>query len=286
MPPDERGAAPKIRRAPAALCILAVAAASLCAATTAWTQEHEKTADAARTRSKADSKTGLRFVRIPGGRFHFGCEPADAHCFADEKPGRDVSVRAFWLAQTDVTVAMWSRCVAAGVCAPPNTGGSCNWQVAGRDRHPVNCITWQQARTFCEWIGARLPTEQEWEFAAKGGEHRVYPWGDEPVSGTRANYCDAKCHDAHPDWTWTDRSQDDGWASTSPVGSFPAGASRQGLLDLVGNAAQWTSTDGAEGTKQAKGGGWDLYPRYLRNSGHVRLNPARWFDNVTVRCAQ
>ena len=236
--------------------------------------------------NRIEPKTGIELVRIPGGRFHRGCEPTDSHCFDDERPGADVTVGPFFLGKTDTTIAMYEKCVAAGACTPPATGGSCNWKVAGREKHPVNCIDWRQANAFCAWIGGRLPSVDEWEYAAKGGEGRIYPWGNQPVTAARANFCEARCFQLHVDWTWTDRSQDDGWASTAPVGSYPAGASKHGLLDMAGNASQWTSSDGPPGTKEARGGAWDLYPRYLRTSTRIKLRPAGWFDNVTVRCAQ
>ena len=228
----------------------------------------------------------MELVHIAGGPHHHGCEPADLHCFDDERPARKVTVKDFWLARTDATVEAWTKCMAAGACTAPQTGGSCNWKVAGRDQHPVNCIDWNQARAFCQWVGLRLPTAEEWEYAAKGGEPRVHPWGHGEVTAQRANFCEKRCFELHIDWTWTDRSQDDGWQSTSPVGTYPAGASRHGLLDMAGNAAQWTASDYSPGFKEVRGGGWDQYPRYLRSSTRVKHLPTQWFDNVTVRCAQ
>ena len=233
-----------------------------------------------------EPRTRLEFVYIRGGDFNFGCEPQDTHCFADEKPARRVEVASFWAGRTDTTVAAYSACVQAGACRAPAAGGDCNWNVAGREKHPINCIDWSQAKVFCEWIGMRLPTADEWEFAAKGGQSRIYAWGDEPVTAKRANYCDNQCHLAHVDWTWTDPNQDDGWAATSPVGSYPAGQSRHGLLDMAGNTSQWTSSDYDGKSKQARGGGWDIYPRYLRASVRIPLRASDWFDNVSVRCVK
>ena len=236
--------------------------------------------------TRVEPKTGMEFVRIPGGKSVHGCEASDTHCFDGEKPVRQVAVGSFWMAKTDATLAMYEKCVASGTCSAPITGGSCNWKVAGREQHPINCITWTQAKTFCDWAGSRLPTADEWEHAAKGGEGRMFPWGHDPVTATRANFCEKRCFQLHIDWTWTDRTIDDGWESTSPVGSYPQGASKHGLLDMAGNAQQWTSTDAPLGTKEARGGAWDVYPRYLRSSARVELLPTGWFDNVTVRCAQ
>jgi formylglycine-generating enzyme required for sulfatase activity len=173
-----------------------------------------------------------------------------------------------------------------GNCGPSDLGGSCTARRIDRQDHPANCVSWYQAELFCAWAGARLPTVQEWEFAAKGREGRVYPWGNQKPDATRANYCDVQCGKLHPDWMWPDKTIDDGWAATAPVGKFPAGASRDGLLDLVGNAAQWTTTQTTLPARQVRGGGWDLYARYLRNSVHTSLPPSHWFDNVTIRCAR
>ena len=131
-----------------------------------------------------------------------------------------------------------------------------------------------------------MPSVIEWEYAAKGGEGRIYPWGDAVLDQTRANYCDKRCLELHPDWMWPDKNADDGWNSTSPVGLFPAGASNQGLLVMVGNAAQWTSTAVSLASRNVRGGGWDLRARYLRNSARTALPPSHWFDNVTIRCAR
>ena len=233
-----------------------------------------------------DAATGIRYVWFPAGKFHFGCEARDNACFADEKPGTEEAVDGFWFAERDVTAEGYQRCVDAGVCGAANVGGSCNARAPTRQQHPANCLSWYQAELFCRWAGARLPSAIEWEYAAKGGEGRIFPWGDADVDATRLNYCDKRCGELHPDWMWPDKLQDDGWNSTSPVGSFPAGASKQGLLDLVGNAAQWTTAVAGLPARQVRGGGWDLYARYLRNTSRTTLPPSHWFDNVTVRCAR
>jgi formylglycine-generating enzyme required for sulfatase activity len=226
------------------------------------------------------------YIWIPGGPFHFGCEAKDTACFADEKPGQDVTIAGFWLAEKDATAADYQRCVDSGECGAADLGGSCNARVADRQDHPINCVSAWQAEVYCASIHARLPSAVEWESAAKGGEGRIYPWGDAVLDQTRANYCDKRCLELHPDWMWPDKNADDGWNSTSPVGLFPAGASKQGLLDMVGNAAQWTASAATLPSRDVRGGGWDLYARYLRNSARTALPPSHWFDNVTIRCAR
>ena len=127
---------------------------------------------------RVEPKSGLTFVHLPGGKFHFGCELQDSDCEKDEGPTRLATVSPFWLGKTETTVAAYAKCVAAGACsAPQSSSVSCNgdWKA----NHPINCIDWNQASRFCEWIGGRLPTATEWEYAAKGGSSRIYPWGDE-----------------------------------------------------------------------------------------------------------
>ena len=237
--------------------------------------------------SRVDSKSGLAFVHIPGGAFHFGCEPQDSACDDDEKPGREVAVGSFWLGKTDVTVAAYQQCIAAGACEDIPTDDAqhrCNLK-NGRLDHPINCIDWKQAQSFCGWIGGRLPTEEEWEFAAKGGSSRVYPWGDSPLDATRANVCDRQCRLADPTFTWADSTLDDGFGATSPVGSFSAGASRWGLLDMTGNVWQWTaSAYGETASKVQRGGAWSDLPRHARASDRYRNDPALRIPSIGVRC--
>lgn len=190
----------------------------------------------------------------------------------------------FWLAKTDVTVAAYERCVNAGACNKPNTDKeTCNY---GRRRdHPVNCVDWNQANAFCSWIGGRLPSAEEWEYAAKSGESRIFPWGNEPVSAQRANFCDRRCHQANPDFKYFDDSMDDGYAATSPVNAFPAGATKWGLLDMAGNVWNWTASDYDAKTKELRGGGWNVRPQALRASNRGwGDDPSYRDDHIGFRC--
>ena len=99
---------------------------------------------------------------------------------ADERPVHRVSVKAFKIAQSEVTVAQYRACVEAGVCTRPKTGGACTWGKNGRDQHPINCVSWGQARTFSRWVGGDLPTEAQWEYAARGGDRYEYAGSDNP----------------------------------------------------------------------------------------------------------
>jgi formylglycine-generating enzyme required for sulfatase activity len=138
-----------------------------------------------------------------------------------------------------VTVAAYRLCVRASACAPPIKHEGCNWEQRGRDDHPINCVDWAQANAYCAWMGKRLPTEEEWEYAARGREGRRYPWGDEAPGPTRVNVCDKECR------RMAERGRgqlppimfeaSDGWGSTAPVGSYPAGNSPFGVADMAGN---------------------------------------------------
>lgn len=140
-----------------------------------------------------------------------------------DKPVHRVSVESFWMDRTEVTVAAYRQCVDAGGCSVSGVSEQkeCNWPRSDRGSYPINCVDWSQASAFCQWAGKRLPTEPEWEYAARGGdEGRVFPWGSSPDE-RRA------CVNA---------------ADTCPVGSFPSGASKDGLQDMAGNVWEWTAT--------------------------------------------
>ncbi len=172
---------------------------------------------------------GSRMIQIPTGCFRMGMEAQDP----DEVPVHKVCLSSYWMDRTEVSVAQYAKCVRAGRCDTPTAFSTsekwrtkCTWRAAGREQHPVNCLTWHKARAYCSWAGKRLPTEAEWEYAARGSDGRVFPWGskqpscDLAVMGNRAGL---GC----------------GRNTTWPVGSKPAGASAFGLLDMAGNVWEW-----------------------------------------------
>jgi formylglycine-generating enzyme required for sulfatase activity len=236
-------------------------------------------------RVRTEPKSGLEVVALPGGTFHFGCEPQDGDCSDDERPGRQVSVGAMSMGKTEVTVEAYGRCVTAGACATPASGGACNWGVAGRERHPINCVDWAQSSAFCQWMGGRLPTAEEWEYAAKGGESRVFPWGDDPVTDRRANFADIQYKKKYPR-SFDIPGQDDGWIESAPVGTYPEGATVQGLLDMVGNVIEWTGSEYQPGLMEARGGGWatDTVSRRLRPSYRTGKERTYWHPTYGFRC--
>jgi len=168
---------------------------------------------------------------VPGGTFAMGCDPADPDdflcgVFTWEQPPHDVTVSTFVMARTEVRRGDYQPCVDDGACAPFGAAAFCG----GTADHPVNCAAWQDAADYCAWAGRRLCTEAEWEYAARGSDGRPRPWGDAPADCTLAHLAAQPAPD-----------HGCGTGATAPVGSYPAGASPFGVLDLVGNVSEWTA---------------------------------------------
>ncbi|MBN1583608.1 MAG: formylglycine-generating enzyme family protein, partial [Anaerolineae bacterium] len=199
---------------------------------------------------------GMVMVYVPAGEFLMGSPNAGQDAQDDEKPQHTVYLDAFWIDQTEVTNAMFARFVSdtgyetgaqargwawvlVGTQWKEVTGA--DWQhpqgpitsIDGLDDHPVVQIGWDDANAYCQWAGRQLPTEAQWEKAARGTDGLVYPWGDS-FDGSKLNFCDANCF-----IDWQDADSDDGYARTAPVGSYPAGASPYGGLDMIGNVWEW-----------------------------------------------
>jgi formylglycine-generating enzyme required for sulfatase activity len=197
-------------------------------------------------------------VLIPAGEFTMG-SPAGSEGFDDERPLRRVYVSAFWIDRFEVTNQAYLRFVqATGHRAPANRKPSVTlWEqnrpLPGIERHPVVNVSWEDAVAYCHWQGKRLPTEAEWEKAARGTDGRRYPWGNDWdfKKANSASYWAGRTIEfasgAEWDAFWirgegAKISQEKGVKGevlTLPVGSFPEGASPYGLLDMAGNAAEW-----------------------------------------------
>ncbi|MBN1812622.1 MAG: SUMF1/EgtB/PvdO family nonheme iron enzyme [Anaerolineae bacterium] len=189
---------------------------------------------------------GMEMVYVPAGEFKMGtddegvdyaqqlCKQSRDDCepewFAHEQPAHTVALSGFWIDQTEVTNEQYQRCVKTRACEEPAGWGD---RELNAPDQPVVYISWFDAKAYCEWAGARMPTDAEWEYAARGPESWVFPWGDK-FDGARLNYCDARCESSYADGTF-----DDGYASTAPVGGYSAGASWCGALDMAGNVWEW-----------------------------------------------
>ena len=162
---------------------------------------------------------GALYVAVPAGEFRMGSTTSEA-VSPREEPAHAVNVAAFWLQQSETTNGQYARCVAAEICTPPTNE---RWADPAYVDHPVTDVDWQQASAYAAWVGGRLPSEAEWEKACRSTDGRAFPWGDEAPTDTRSNY-----------------NNDVG--DTTAVGSYPAGASPLGIVDLSGNVWEWVST--------------------------------------------
>ena len=264
---------------------------------------------------------GLEWIRWPQSRRELKRMYYTPFVFTDEIPQHIVYLDAFWIDRTEVTVAMFRTFVETtgyittaekqGWGKPwtdgpkelewPKVKGT-DWQhpygpeSAAEDDHPVTQVSWEDAAAYCKWVGGQLPTEAQWEKACRGTDGRMWPWGN-TFDGTLVSSCDAQC----PIERWKDDSFDDGCAFTAPVGSFPAGASPYGALDMAGNLWEWVAdwykedyyhdspyknpSGPASGTLRAmRGGSW--YDTDVWVTCTVRHQNPPWdrYSDVGFRC--
>jgi formylglycine-generating enzyme required for sulfatase activity len=218
-------------------------------------------------------------VYVPGGTFDMG--PPQSVTLG--KAPQRVTVAAYFLDRTEVTVEAYLACVKAKGCAPSEHQSGCNATAKKpRLQHPMNCISKGQAEQYCLAQGKRLPSAAEWEFAARGTDGRSYPWGNEAAG-------DQVCWQARAGGLNEE---------TCPVGSFPAGASPFGALDMAGNVAEWTSTEvtesAAPGGFFTRGGSYRFDPIDLADVErlHIRTDESEPFagynaiPTIGVRCAK
>lgn len=239
---------------------------------------------------------------VPAGSFMMGCNEAlDSECNDSEFPYHEVTLLQFKIDKYEVTAAQYQACVDNGACNNDNESepqykdysdsSYCNMGKSGRDNYPMNCVSWFGAKAYCEWAGKRLPTEAEWEKAARGPDGRVYPWGNETAT------CDYA--------VTTDESNVYGCGtdSTLPVGSKPLGASPYGALDMAGNISEWCNDwyhisyysispsedpQGPEtGTRKViRGEDWQSYSDGLRVSKRKLNHPGTRQQIWGFRCAR
>jgi serine/threonine protein kinase len=255
---------------------------------------------------------GITMVLILAGEFTMGASEADAldachvwnprdtcsaFYFKDEAPIRTVGLADYYIDQYEVTNNAYKACVEAGVCAPPFEDGSHSRDNYYSDTqysdYPVVFTGWDGASIYCEWRGGRLPTEAEWEKAARGTDGRSYPWGD-TLDASRANFCDANC-----DRSWANSAYDDGFFDTAPVGSYPEGASPYGAHDMAGNVSEWVediyapypggeadiNSDHYGSTHVRRGGSWYSLGSDLRTTRRDKDLPFIMYDGTDAYLA-
>ena len=248
----------------------------------------------AATDMAADSRDSGEMVRIPAGPFVMG----SADGAEDERPQHRLDLAAFAIDRMPVTNGQFARFLNDGVQRGPekfydvdDTDARIHRRAGkwvsdgGFENHPVVEASWQGALAYCKWTGKRLPTEAEWEKAARGTDGRRFPWGNEPPDKTRAQF-------------------EAGWNETRPVASFPNGASPYGVLDFAGNAWEWVSSaylpypydarDGREDltspqVRGTRGGGHDSSAEQLtatHRGAHVSRSFRSGHHNISFRCAR
>ena len=209
-----------------------------------------------------------------------------------DAPPHAVDVGTFCVDKTEVTVAAYGACpISKDGCAPaPSDSELCNGGRRDRQDHPINCIDASTAERYCRWAGKRLPREEEWELAARGTEGREYPWGTAAPGPHIVNACGTECRalGERLRLKWDVAfDADDGWPATAPVGSFPDGATHEGLLDMAGNVWEWTASDYPRANARvARGGSWSSdAPGRVRAVYRGPIDPSSRGSSVGFRCA-
>jgi formylglycine-generating enzyme required for sulfatase activity len=240
---------------------------------------------------EANYGDGIIMVYIPEGGFTMGSAKGES----DEKPEHEVYLDGYWMGKYEVTFAQYDKyCEDAKKDKPDDEG----W---GRVKRPVINVSWEDANAYCKWLSDKkglnfkLPTEAQWEKAARGTDVRKYPWGDHDPYYNGKWYANYAAHDS-----WEKRGED-GFEYTAPVGSYPQGASPYGLLDMAGNVWEWCydwyDIYSAEPQKNPKGpesgtlrvvrgGSWDHDAVYLRCAYRYLDGPSYRYDYLGFRLCQ
>ena len=258
---------------------------------------------------------GVQMLLVPAGDFTMGsdagadlteCRKFRSDCtrswFIDEEPPHLVYLDAFYIDKYEVTNALYAACVGAGECLPPKMTTSYTRASYYGDPqygdYPVVHVDWNMANAYCEWRGARLPSEAEWEKAARGTDGRIYPWGNAFDDGL-ANFCDRNC--PLPDRAST--SYDDGYTDTAPVGAYPGGVSPYGIFGMAGNVWEWVADwysakyysrspdrnppgPDAGQDRVIRGGSWNRYVNHLQTANRRGYDPTLAYGSIGFRCAR
>jgi eukaryotic-like serine/threonine-protein kinase len=226
--------------------------------------------------TKVNEVDGAEMVYVPAGEFLMGSEVGNS----DESPEHTVYLYDYWIYKYEVTNDQYRLCVEENNCIKPRD--TLSFEASGYGNHPVVYVNWRQAKEYCTWAGGRLPTEAEWEKAARGTDGGTYPWGEERPT----------CNLAHIPGCG---------GGTAPVGSFPEGASPYGALDMAGNVWEWVADwydadyygrspdanptgPGSGDTRVLRGGSWNFYVSFLRSSFRYWYYPDYTNDFNGFRC--
>jgi eukaryotic-like serine/threonine-protein kinase len=241
---------------------------------------------------KVSERDGMTLIYIPSGEFLMGSTDDDSKANVNEKPQHTVFLDAYWIDLTEVTNAMYARCVSSGACKKPfDYGSTTRSDYYGNSiyvDYPVVNVDWSMAGDYCSWAGRSLPTEAQWEKAARGTDGRIYPWGS-GIDCQKANYkggeADTYC-----------------LGDTNKVGSYPAGASPYGVLDMAGNVWEWVAdsynetyylnqpktnpTGPTSGRNRIlRGGSWNYFDDDVRTANRFMYDPSHRNNFIGFRCA-
>jgi serine/threonine-protein kinase len=203
-----------------------------------------------------------KMVQIPAGSFIYGTG----------ENSTEQNLDTYYIDKYEVTNVQYSLCVRAEICRAPMNS---KYDSEEYLQHPVTDVSLEDAQAYCSWIGGNLPSELQWEKAARGTEGLEYPWGNEPIQDEQANICDARCTES-----MSVAAIDDGFERTAPVGSFPKGASPYGVEDMIGNVSEWTA-DGV-----TRGGSWQNNRLPNKPTHRIPLDPTKRDASLGFRCVK
>ena len=265
-------------------------------------------------------KDRVEMVYVPEGKFLMGSSNSDPWASQDEKPQHSVYLDAFRIDRTEVTNASFAQFIqATGYQTEAQKKGWSNvysfysWHMIrgadwnhpegpesnlqSRQNYPVIQVSWDDAAAYCQWAGKRLPTEAEWEKAARGTDGRIYPWGNQLPAANLINFADV-----NTGYSWYAKGINDGYEFTAPVGSYPDGVSPYGAMDMAGNVwewvADWYNSSYYQNSPAAnppgpstgdwrvlRGGSWNNSLRSVRSAERIQYSPETTHYFIGFRCA-